>query len=147
MKTFLEQNQLSMMDENAIRQISPLKLAYVGDTIYESYIRIYIINKIKGSVNQYHKLSVQYVKASAQAHIVKGLREFFTEEETGIIKRGRNQKSGTVPKNANVGDYRWATGFEALIGHLFILGKNDRIEEIVTAGIKYLEENVHETIR
>lgn len=146
MKKFLEQNKLVIMDENAVRQISPLKLAYVGDTIYESYIRTYIITKVKGSVNQYHKLSVKYVKASAQAHIVKGLREFFTEEETGIIKRGRNQKSGTVPKNANVGDYRLATGFEALIGHLFILDKIDRIEEIVTAGIKYLEGNIHEAV-
>ncbi len=143
MKAFLEQNDLEMLDERALKQISPLKLAYVGDTIYESYVRVYIMNKIKGSVNQFHKLAIQYVKASAQAHIVKGIDAFFTEEERAIIKRGRNQKSGTVPKNASVGDYRLATGFESLIGYLFMIDDLERLECIVAEGIQYLEEHVH----
>lgn len=146
MKAFIEQNHLKMMDEVEIRQISPLKLAYVGDAIYESYVRVYILNKVKGSVNQFHRLAVEYVKASAQAHIVKGLDTYLTEEEKAIIKRGRNQKSGTVPKNANVGEYRLATGFEALIGHLFLKDELERLEKIIAQGIRYLEEHIHEAV-
>lgn len=146
MKEFLEQNNLEMLSEYELRQISPLKLAYVGDAIYESYVRVYIINKVKGTVNQLHKWAVKYVNASAQASIVKGLDLFLTEEEKAIIKRGRNQKSGTVPKNANIADYRLATGFESLIGYLFMAGDIRRLEQIVAKGIQFLEGDNHETI-
>lgn len=91
------------------------------------------------------KRAVGYVKASAQAKLIIGIKEMLTEEEWTIVKRGRNQKSSTVPKNALLSDYKYATGFEALIGYLHLTQKEDRIVEILKAGIVYLDTHENHT--
>lgn len=116
-------------NEGEIRMLSPLKMAYIGDAVYEVLVRRYLIENNKGSMHQLHKSSTKFVKAESQARFVMNLENELTEDEVNILKRGRNAKSGTIPKNAKVQDYRYSTGFEALIGYLYLSGKEDRIME------------------
>ena len=109
------------MDKTQLVTMSPLVLAYLGDTVYESYIREYLIRKnCNRKVNDLHKTAIKYSNAKAQASIIHGMSEEFTEEEMRIYKRGRNQKSHTSPKNADIIDYKCSTGFEALVGYLYL---------------------------
>jgi len=115
------------------KEINSLVLAYLGDTIYEDYIREYLIRSGIGNVNDLQTESIKYVSAKAQCEIVNKLikSDFFNEEELTIIKRARNHKSISHPKNCDITTYRYATGFEALIGYLKLEGKVKRIEEII----------------
>ena len=131
------------MNKTELITMSPLVLAYIGDTIYESYIREYLIRKnINKKVNDLHKSAVKYVKAKAQATIMHELESELTEEELRIYKRGRNQKSHTSPKNADIIDYKHATGFEALVGYLHLGNEKERLEYIISKGINIIEENM-----
>ncbi len=111
-----------------------LVLAYLGDTIYEDYIRKFLIQKGIGHVNALQKEAVHYVSAKAQAHFVEELLEthFLTEEEEQIMKRARNYKTTSHPKNCDIVTYKYATGLEALIGYLELEERKDRIDEIMT---------------
>ncbi|HZK57503.1 MAG TPA: ribonuclease III domain-containing protein [Clostridia bacterium] len=120
------------------RMMQPLVLAYVGDAVFELFIRNYLVNKKTGHVSEYHRESTGYVKAGAQSEIIHALEPDLTDEEWTIVKRGRNQKSATVPKNADLTDYRYATGFEALLGYLFYIGDYKRLMEICDMGIEVL---------
>lgn len=117
--------------ETDVRMMSPLKLAYIGDAVYEVYIRRYLLEAAQGKMHAIHRTSTKFVSAKAQASVVREFEEFFTEEERNIIRRGRNAKSGTVPKNASIIDYSYSTGFEAMIGFLYLNDKIDRIDEII----------------
>ncbi len=123
----------SKWSEKAARMLSPLQLAYLGDAVYDLIIRTSLVDRKSLPVNELHKEAVKYVQANSQAKILFSLEEKLTEEEWGIVKRGRNAKSATVPKNANLSDYRYATGFEALIGYLFITGNTERIFELLNS--------------
>ena len=116
-------------------QISPLSLAYIGDAVYEVYIRSYIMHRENMPVSKLHKASTRFVSAKAQAQIVKGIMDILTDEEITTYKRGRNAHSYTSAKNADIVDYRMATGFEALIGYLYIKKDIQRLEEIITKSI------------
>ena len=130
------------MDKIKLITMSPLVLAYLGDTVYESYIREHLIRQnINRKVNNLHKLAIQYSKAKAQATIIHELEDELTEEEMKIFKRGRNQKSHTAPKNADIIDYKYATGFEALIGYLYLSEDKERLEYIVKKGIEIIERD------
>ncbi len=129
------------MDLIEVRNMSPLVLAYMGDAIYEVYIRQYLIDKHgMGKVNDLHKKAIRFVKAKSQAFAVLSLEKDLSEEEGYIVRRGRNQKSNTVPKNADVTDYKYATGFEALIGYLHLIDEKDRMESIIYQTIHLIEE-------
>ena len=131
------------MDKIKLITMSPLVLAYLGDTVYESYIRQHLIRQnINRKVNNLHKLAIQYSKAKAQATIIHELEDELTEEEMKIFKRGRNQKSHTAPKNADIIDYKYATGFEALIGYLYLSEDKERLEYIVKKGIEIIERDM-----
>lgn len=131
------------MDKIKLITMSPLVLAYLGDTVYESYIREHLIRQnINRKVNNIHKLAIQYSKAKAQATIIHELEDELTEEEMKIFKRGRNQKSHTAPKNADIIDYKYATGFEALIGYLYLSEDKERLEYIVKKGIEIIERDM-----
>lgn len=121
---------LDKLEVKEARQLSPLQLAYVGDAVYELFIRHYIISKKNISVNHLHIESIRYVKAKAQRATLDKIKERLTEEEWKTVKRGRNAKSGSIPRNADVQDYKYATGFEALIGFLYLLKRYDRLVEI-----------------
>lgn len=131
------------MNKIELITISPLVLAYIGDTIYESNIREYLIRKnINRKVNDLHKSAVKYVRAKAQATVMHELEIQLTEEELRIYKRGRNQKSHTSPKNADIIDYKQATGFEALVGYLHLGDEKERLEYIISEAIKIIEKNM-----
>ena len=112
------------------REYSPLPLAYIGDSVYDLFIRTKVIEKGNRHVTDLHKESVKFVKAHSQAVSVHAIEDKLTEDELQVMKRGRNAKS-TPPKNADMTDYRYATGFEALIGYLYLEGKEERLKEVL----------------
>ena len=116
-----------------VLEINVLVLAYLGDTIYEDYVRKYLINQGISNVNDLQTASIDYVSAKAQAKFLTNLmnKEFFVEEEISVIKRARNYKSNSHPKNCDIVTYKHATGLEALIGYLELLNRRDRIDEIM----------------
>lgn len=129
---FLERFEFS---ENAINNLSPLVLAYVGDSVYEVFVRTFLVSKGNVPVHILHKKSINYVKAKAQSDIIHRIMEFLNDEELNIVRRGRNAKSGTIPKNANVTDYKYATGFESLIGYLYLKKKYNRLMYILEIAV------------
>ena len=117
------------IDRNVdIRTVNPLTLAYIGDGIYELVVRSVMVARTNTRAGLLHRQTSQYVKAEAQSKMMDVLLPVLTEEEESVYRRGRNAKSPTMAKNASVSDYRRATGFEALIGYLYL---NDRMERIV----------------
>ena len=121
------------------RQISALNLAYVGDTVYDLYVRAYLIHTHPETVHNLHLLSAKMVCAQGQARAFFALEGELTAEELAIYRRGRNAHSGTVPKNANVADYRVATGLETLLGHLWVLGREERIDQLMAIAVQVNE--------
>lgn len=120
-----------------VKNLNPLVLAFVGDAIYEVFIRAYIVSENRNMhVHKLHIKVVSFVKAHAQSEFIKELLKDLSEEELAIYKRGRNSKSGTVPKNADLCEYRSATGFEALFGYLYLTDQNDRINYFINRIIK-----------
>lgn len=116
-----------------IRNINVIVLAYLGDTIYEDYIREYLIKTGINNVNDLQKESIKYVCATAQSKFLDHLIEinFFTEEEMDVIKRARNHKCNSHPKSCDIVTYKKATGFEALFGYLKLNNNIERIREII----------------
>ena len=115
-----------------VRQLNPLVLAFIGDGVYEVFIRSYIIDRNRNMpVHKLHIKTISYVRAHEQSNFINQLIELLNEEELSIYKRGRNAKSGTIPKNADVREYRNATGFEALIGYLYLIDDKERLEELL----------------
>jgi ribonuclease-3 family protein len=129
-----------LVEKQDIKSYSPLTLAYIGDAIYEIVIRTIVVGKGNSSVNKLHKRSSRLVKAATQAQMIKACQEALTEEELAIYKRGRNAKSYTMAKNATMQDYRMATGFECLMGYLYMTGQMDRMITLIQAGLKSIDE-------
>lgn len=124
-----------------VKTYSPLTLAFIGDCVYDLIIRTMVVETGNRAASELHKKTSSYVKASAQAFMIEALQEKLTEEEQAVYRRGRNAKSYTTAKNASVGDYRKATGFEALIGYLYLSNRIDRVLEIVRLGVELLDAN------
>jgi ribonuclease-3 family protein len=129
------------LEDQDYRTYSALTLAYIGDCVFELVIRTVVIHHSKKAVNDLHKKAIKFVKAESQALMMQGLLddELLTEEERNVYKRGRNTKSHTSAKNASIAAYRKATGFEALIGYLYVTNQMERILELTKAGLKYVE--------
>lgn len=119
------------INERDVDQLSPLVLAYIGDAVYEVFIRTLIISKGNSPVNKLHKESINFVKAKAQSDIIHRILETLTQEEQDVVRRGRNAKSGTIPKNADVTEYKYATGFESLIGYLYLKRQYERLLQVL----------------
>lgn len=131
-----------MLEEMKIEDVnlmSPLTWAYVGDAYYELYIRTYLVNTTKFKPHKLHIESIKYVKASAQANILKNMNSLFNKQEKEIIRRGRNAKNHHIAKNAEVEDYRNSTAFEGLIGYLYLSGQKERLEEILNNAIRNID--------
>lgn len=118
---------------------SPLVLAFLGDSVYERAVRTAIVLKGNAKVNMLNRKKNRYVKAAAQSKAMDLLEPMLTEKEESIYRRGRNAKSYTMAKNATMGDYRRATGFEALMGYLFLSGQTERYMELIEKGMAYLD--------
>lgn len=114
-----------------VNMMSPLIWAYVGDAVYELYIRNYLIETTNLKPHKLHIEAIKYVKASAQAKILEELQSILTENELEIVRRGRNTQNHHIPKNANLKDYTYATAFEALIGNLYLTKQNERLQELL----------------
>jgi ribonuclease-3 family protein len=112
------------------KQLSPLNLAFIGDCIYEIFVRESLVTDANRPVNDLHKESVKYVSAKAQTVAFEKIKDVLTEEEMATFKRGRNAKVGHSPKSASEGEYHCATGVEALFGYLYLKGEIDRLKEL-----------------
>lgn len=122
-----------------VRTYSPLTLAYIGDGIYDLIIRSLVVAKGNTRAGELHKRTSQIVKAKTQAEMIEVIAPLLTEEEADIYRRGRNAKSPTMAKNATMSDYRKATGFEALMGYLYLKDEFPRMVELVKAGIEGMQ--------
>lgn len=124
------------------KQLNSLALAYMGDAVYEMYVRRHLLQSGKVRPNQLHKEATHYVSAKAQAKTLHAFlkQNLLSDEETAVVRRGRNAKSGTIPKNTDVQTYRYSTAFEALIGYLFLAEEEMRMEELIETAFAFIEE-------
>ena len=125
------------MEELDVNQVSPLVWAYIGDSVYEQYIRNYLVTNTKYKPHKLHVEATKFVKAAAQANILQLLENHLTEEEKEIVRRARNTKNHHLPKNSNVQEYMYATAFEGLIGYLHLSKNTNRLNEILELSLKY----------
>ena len=121
----------NLLKRKDIDMMSPLVWAYMGDAVYEQFVREHIIMQGVAKNGAYHRKAIKYVSAESQVRILKELEQFLSEEEKEIVKRGRNSHPHSHAKNADIVDYKWATGFEALIGYLYLTNQKERLNEIL----------------
>lgn len=132
--------ELFQMREADIKEYSPLTLAYIGDSIYDLVIKSLVVNRGNQPVQKLHQMTSSYVQAKTQSQMMRVIQEHLTEEEHGVYKRGRNAKSVSPAKNQSVTDYRRATGFEALMGYLYLRQEWQRMLELIKMGLDSLEQ-------
>lgn len=118
-------------EQTRVNMMSPLVWAYVGDSVFELFIRTHLTNTTKLNAHQLHVKTIGYVKAKAQADILASIQDKLTEEEKEIVRRARNVDTHHLPKNAKMSDYKYATAFEGLIGYLYLSQKEKRLQEIL----------------
>ena len=119
---------------------SPLVLAYVGDCVFDLIVKTMVVGRGNRPVHRLHEETSRYVQASAQSYMMRFMQEHLNEEEHAVYRRGRNARSVSPAKNQSITDYRRATGFEALIGHLYLSEEYERLTELVTIGLEAMEE-------
>ncbi|MBE5936134.1 MAG: ribonuclease III [Lachnospiraceae bacterium] len=129
------------IEDKDIKTISPLVFAYVGDSVYDLIIKSILVARGNIPVNNLHKKASSLVKAEAQVRMYNAVKDILDEDEQSVFRRGRNAKSYTTAKNATKIDYRMATGYEALIGYLYMEDKIERIYQLVSVGLKEVEED------
>ena len=132
-------------DEAEVNMMSPLTWAYIGDAVYELYIRAHLVDITKLKPHKLHIESIKYVKAKAQAEILEKLDSILTEKEREIARRGRNTENHHVAKNATVQEYMYSTAFEALIGYLYLTKQDERLKEILDICIELHNEKRDKT--
>ena len=135
MEEFIKINK----EEADVNQMSPLNWAYVGDCVFELYVRTKLVDETNLKPHSLHVRAIQYVKAKTQAEMLKEIYDNLTEDEQNIVRRGRNAENHHLPKNANVHEYMYATAFEALIGYLYLCQKTERMKEIIEMAIKSID--------
>lgn len=133
---------MNVLRKNDVDQLNALALAYMGDAVYEQSIREHLLRSGRAKPNILHRQSTTFVSAKAQAMVLKRLTEegFLTEAELAIMRRGRNAKSGSVPKNTDVQTYNFSTAFEAVLGWLYLKEEQARVDEIISYAIEIVEE-------
>lgn len=131
------------MKESDVKQLNGVALAYIGDAVLELFVREYLLNQGETRPQRLHRRATYYVSAKAQASAFDQLMEaqFFTEEEEAILRRGRNAKAGTIPKNTDVHTYRQSTAFEALIGYHYLLKRKERLNKLIAMLIEAVEKD------
>lgn len=127
------------MEKQNIAYMNTTVLAFLGDSVYETYVRNHVIEKGQVNADLLHRAAVRFVRADAQAQVLKMIMEELSEEEQGLVKRARNKKISTKPKNADPVVYKWATAFEALIGFLYLSKNLERMEEIIFQAIELID--------
>lgn len=125
-----------------VRTYSPLTLAFIGDCVFDLVIRTVVVERGNRAANGLHKTKSAIVKAQTQAQMIEALLPELTSEEESVYRRGRNAKSYTSAKNASIGDYRKATGLEALIGYLYLTDRTERVLELIKKGLEATGNNI-----
>ena len=125
-----------------VNLFSPLVFAYVGDAVFELYVRTLLLSQGNAPVHKLHKRSIAFVKAKAQSDTIHRLMPVLSAEEQDIVRRGRNAKSGTIPKNADVTEYKYATGFETLLGYLYVKGDYTRLLELLKMSVQQNQNGI-----
>ncbi len=130
------------MEEQTVKQMKSLALAYMGDVIYELYVREYLVKKGTQKLNTLHHAAIQFVSAKAQAKVIRHWleQEKLTDDEQAIVRRGRNAKSGSIPKNTDVQTYRYSTAFEALLGYHYLAERQERLQLLIEEAIDLVEK-------
>lgn len=133
---------MDVLRNSDVDQLNALALAYMGDAVFEQAVREHLLRSGRVKPNTLHRQSTAFVSAKAQATVLKRLteEEFLTEAELAVMRRGRNAKSGTVPKNTDVQTYNFSTAFEAVLGWLYLKKQEERLEEVVSYAIEIVEE-------
>lgn len=129
-------------NEADINQLSPLNWAYVGDCVYELYVRTYLINTTNLKPHKLHIETIKYVRAGAQAKALKEIIQVLNDDEKDIVRRGRNTENHHIPKNSTVEEYAYSTAFEALIGYLYLTKNFSRVKEIIENTINIINKNI-----
>jgi ribonuclease-3 family protein len=127
------------MEKQDVAYMNTTVLAFLGDSVYETFVRSHVIGKGQVNADLLHRAAVRFVRADAQAFALKAMMDELSEEEQGLVKRARNKKISTKPKNADPIVYKWATAFEALIGFLYLSEDHSRMEEIIHRAIDSIE--------
>ena len=127
------------LEEQDLRAYSPLTLAYIGDAIFELVVRTVLVERKNTQAEKLHKAATKIVKAETQALLIEAVKDDLTEEELAVYKRGRNAKAVTRAKNATMSEYRRATGFEALMGYLYLKGDMERMIKLIHLGVEKAE--------
>lgn len=127
------------LEEQDLRTYSPLTLAYIGDAIFEMVVRTVLVERKNTQAEKLHKAATKIVKAETQALMIEAIKDELTEEEMAVYKRGRNAKAVTRAKNATMSEYRRATGFEALMGYLYLKGDMERMIKLIHLGVEKAE--------
>lgn len=140
MEKSLMNTALSAGQHVDIKAYSPLTLAYMGDAVYELFIRTHVVTRGNAPVNKLNRTASRLSRAATQSAMAEQLMESFTEEELAVYRRGRNAHSYTKAKNATTGDYRRATGLEAVFGYLYLTGDTDRIAALIQTGLLRVRE-------
>lgn len=122
------------------REMNPLLLAYIGDAVYELYVRYHLLARGIVRPDELQRSAIAYVSAAAQAEAVRRTEEMLTEEEREILRRGRNTKPGSIPRRAAPADYRTSTGLEALVGYWYLTGQSERLHQMMLAILQRMEE-------
>lgn len=133
-------NDVLQLNEVDVDSYSPIVLAYIGDCVYDLIIKSMVISGGNKQVHRLHEETSSYVQASAQSLMMRTMQHYLTEEEHAIYRRGRNTKSVSPAKNQTITDYRRATGFEALVGYLYLKKRYERLLELVKIGLDSLKE-------
>ena len=121
-----------------LNEVNTTALAYMGDAVYEQAVREYILKKGSDNVNSMHRLATDFVKASAQAKVIKTMFDELSESEQSLVRRARNRKYSTKARNADPVTYKWATAFEALVGYLYLAEYDERLEWVLARAIEII---------
>ncbi|MFS0784850.1 Mini-ribonuclease 3 [Shouchella sp. 1P09AA] len=124
------------------KQLNGLALAYMGDAVFEKHVRFELLKDGAVRPNRLHRAATTYVSAKAQSYILHELENkgWLSEADIAVVKRGRNAKSHTVPKNTDIATYRNSTGFEALLGYLYVLEENERLEQLMNQAVQIIKD-------
>ncbi len=135
----------SLLEKSAdVSSLSPLTLAFLGDTVFDLLVRSELVCEANRPVNDLHKTAAKRVCAKAQADAIRAVMPMLTEDETAVFKRGRNARVGGIPKHASSADYHYATGLESLFGWLYLRGETDRIKQLFNLIKKFEEGTINE---
>ena len=125
-----------ILTEEEAKLKNPQVLAFIGDAVYSLYVRNLIVLNNEGKSGELHKLTTKFVKAKSQSETIEKIMPLLTEKENDIFRRGRNYKTQSVAKNSSVQEYHRATGFEAVLGYLYLSGQFERINQLLKVGVE-----------